>query len=167
MCDERISHARGFYPQSLARASIACDVCPRPKMWCWGRIFLLLFGVLYSRLRNRKCANVYTYVHHVKGSLRVRTKSNTIYHWLLFFFFFCSFVLNLSHQCVRLCCSVCVFLRPCVWRLRAKFGISARVNGSESRASFWPENRFGELGETLWICVHCFENMRHSFKKCV
>jgi len=31
-----------------------------------------------------------------------------------FGFGFCSIVLNLSHQCVRLCCSVCVFEGLCV-----------------------------------------------------
>jgi len=40
--------------------------------------------------------------------------------------------------------------------------------GFEGRASFRPENRmFGELGETLWICVYGFANVRHRFKKCV
>ncbi len=100
-----IRHARGFYPRCLARA----------KTGCWGRIIvLLLFAVLYCtlhyiKLRNKRLENAYICCVHVKsfflggggGGATLITS-------------FCSIVLNLSHQCVRLCCSVCVLEGLCV-----------------------------------------------------
>lgn len=67
--------------------------------------------VLYSTLRNRKCANVYTCSSCEMFLEGENHKQQLI---TVFGFGFCSIVLNLSHQCVRLCCSVCVFEGLCV-----------------------------------------------------
>lgn len=100
-CQGWIRHARGFYPRCLA-IGLWCWwdslACPRPKTGCWGKIIFVVVVwciVLYS-IKN-KCANVYTLCICIMYNLR-----------------FCRIVLNLSQQCVRLCCTECVFEGLCV-----------------------------------------------------
>lgn len=135
---------------------------PRPKTRCCGGIMFLVCVVLYSTWMTM-CHCTYIgcvfCVYHVTRVLKGRTISNLIVLELLFW---------INCTSVQNSVVVCVFLRACVWCLRAKFGFSAGVNSFGCRASFWPGNRmFGELSEMLWICVYCCADMRRSFKKCV
>ncbi len=128
-----IRHARWFYPRCRARASIAVML----------KRFFGLFQNKDGMLGQNNyfcCCLLYCTVLYSTLNWGIKHLGSTT-----LFTGFCSIVLNWSHQCVKLCCSVCVFDCLCVMSER-KVVFSARLSCFEWRASFWPEYRkFGEL----------------------